>query len=65
MLLLLSVIAVLGTSHAFSGNYYEGEGDDDYVGMLDTARRLWGPDIIYQSIPMLYKSVLISFLSLA
>ena len=46
---------------AFSGLYYEGQGDDEYVQMLDTARRAWAPDVVYQTVPMLYRySILIA-----
>ena len=38
----------------FTGTYYSGEGDVEYLRLLDTARRMFSPDSQYQNLPMLY-----------
>jgi hypothetical protein len=38
----------------FDGNYYQGEGDTDYLQLLDTSARLFYPSPEYQNISMLY-----------
>ncbi|MCP4641789.1 MAG: LamG domain-containing protein [bacterium] len=38
----------------FTGEYFSGEGDAEYVRLLDTARRMFDPDPEYQNLPMLY-----------
>jgi hypothetical protein len=39
---------------AFEGTHYRGQGDADYLRLLDTARRMFEPDAELQSIGMLY-----------
>lgn len=41
-------------AHAFDGRYFAGEGDEEYLQLLDTAYRLFYPDPEYQNISMLY-----------
>jgi len=41
-------------SDSFEGRYFYGEGDVDYLYLLDVARRMFGPDPEFQNIPMLY-----------
>ncbi|MCL5019149.1 MAG: hypothetical protein M1426_01550, partial [Patescibacteria group bacterium] len=41
-------------SDRFEGKYYSGEGDVEYLQLLDIARRMFEPDPEFQSIPMLY-----------
>ncbi len=38
----------------FEGRYYQGEGDTDYLQLLETSARLFYPDPEYQNISMLY-----------
>jgi hypothetical protein len=39
---------------AFSGRYFQGRGDVEYLQLLDISRRLFEPDPEFQSLPMLY-----------
>ena len=39
----------------FEGAFYSGEGDAEYLRLLDIARRMFGPDPQYQNISMLYQ----------
>eukprot|EP01051_Picozoa_sp_SAG22_P009830 SAG22_NODE_848_length_6859_cov_5.488905_3_plen_1824_part_00 len=39
---------------SFSGKYFSGTGDVAFLENLDIARRMWSPDSVFQSIPMLY-----------
>jgi hypothetical protein len=51
----LSVAAAADSqSRPFSGAYFQGEGDAVYLGLLDTARRMFAPDPQYQNLSMLY-----------
>jgi len=38
----------------FEGQYYSGEGDVEYLGLLDVARRMFAPDPEFQNLAMLY-----------
>ncbi len=38
----------------FTGRFYAGKGDVEYLQLLDIARRMWAPDPEFQSVPMLY-----------
>lgn len=53
---LLMTMGTTGTVRAefFEGQYYRGEGDRDYLELLDIARRMCAPDPEYQNIAMLY-----------
>lgn len=39
---------------AFEGQFFRGEGDVAYLGLLDTARRMFTPDPEFQNLSMLY-----------
>ncbi|HPD30947.1 MAG TPA: hypothetical protein PLL20_13195 [Phycisphaerae bacterium] len=41
-------------SHSFSGKYFAGSGDVEYLEMLDVARRMFDPDPEFQNMAMLY-----------
>ncbi|MGQ9648774.1 MAG: hypothetical protein ACUVXJ_01540 [Phycisphaerae bacterium] len=41
-------------SDFFSGKYFSGSGDVEYLEMLDIARRMFAPDPEFQYVPMLY-----------
>ncbi|MBI1926749.1 hypothetical protein HYR99_21210, partial [Candidatus Poribacteria bacterium] len=43
----------LATGH-FEGAFFRGEGDVEYLQLLDTARRMFAPDPEFQNISMLY-----------
>ena len=38
----------------FEGQYYHGEGDVEYLKLLDVARRMFDPDPEFQNLPMFY-----------
>ena len=40
--------------NVFEGTYFAGEGDVEYLALLETARRMFAPDPELQSLPMLY-----------
>jgi hypothetical protein len=42
---------------AFEGEYYAGEGDVEYLKLLDIARRMFSPDPEFQNVAMLYTPV--------
>ncbi len=54
----LLAIAVLASaaiaSDQFSGKFFRGTGDVEYLQYLDIARRMFAPDPEFQSLPMLY-----------
>ena len=52
-LTVLGCIAVAG-AETFDGRYYAGEGDADYVRLLDISARMFQPDPEFQNISMLY-----------
>jgi len=59
---ILLFLAALAHAHpagaqAFEGRYFSGEGDAEYLQLLDTAARLFHPDPEYQNISMLYTPV--------
>ncbi|MBN1294529.1 MAG: hypothetical protein JXB48_22010, partial [Candidatus Latescibacteria bacterium] len=39
----------------FLGKYFAGEGDIEYLELLDIARRMFGPDPEFQNLPMFYE----------
>lgn len=39
---------------SFQGRFFWGEGDVEYLRLLDTARRMFGPDPQYENLAMLY-----------
>lgn len=41
-------------SAGFTGEYFRGRGDVEYLQLLDTARRMFGPDPEFQDLSMLY-----------
>jgi hypothetical protein len=41
-------------SGTFTGRYFSGQGDTEYLQLLDTARRMFSPDPEYQNLSMLY-----------
>ena len=56
-----AIILVIGpaafsaqSAGAFSGRYFSGEGDVEYLGLLDIAARMFNPDPEFQNVPMLY-----------
>ncbi len=53
-LLLFSEGGSLFAAERFEGQYYQGEGDVEYLQLLDIARRQFEPDPEFQNMPMLY-----------
>jgi hypothetical protein len=55
-----TVMALLGgpvdvrAADRFEGRFYRGEGDVEYLELLDIARRMFAPDAEFQNVPMLY-----------
>ncbi len=43
------------TAGPFEGRFFSGEGDIEYLQLLDIARRMFDPDPEFQNLPMLYK----------
>lgn len=39
---------------SFTGQFYRGTGDGEYLRLLDIARRMFAPDPEYQNLAMLY-----------
>lgn len=59
ILLMILTAAVAASSTAmsaerFDGQYYRGEGDVEYLQLLDIARRMFSPDPEFQNMAMLY-----------
>lgn len=57
LLLMTAALAATCLSAAgerFEGRYYVGEGDVEYLQLLDQARRMFEPDPEFQNMPMLY-----------
>jgi len=44
----------LQAAERFEGQFYQGEGDIEYLQLLDIARRMFEPDPEFQNMPMLY-----------
>jgi hypothetical protein len=40
----------------FTGRFYRGSGDVEYLRLLEVARRMFGPDPEFQNLSMLYMS---------
>jgi hypothetical protein len=53
-ILLLAASGPLIAAERFEGQYYHGEGDIEYLQLLDIARRQFEPDPEFQNMPMLY-----------
>ncbi len=51
---LLLLIASPAVAATFEGQFYRGEGDDEYLQLLDVSRRMFAPDPEFQNLPMLY-----------
>ncbi len=47
--------AVAADQSHFDGKYFAGEGDHEYLELLNTARQMFEPDAKRQSLPMLYQ----------
>lgn len=60
LFLLASLVLLPATSAAdaaaerFEGEFIRGDGDREYLELLDVARRMFGPDPEWQNLPMLY-----------
>ena len=46
--------AVTQTAEIFNGRHFQGQGDFEYLQLLDIARRMFEPDPEFQNLPMLY-----------
>ena len=44
----------LGVAERFEGRFYRGEGDVEYLRLLDVARRVFEPDPEFQNMAMFY-----------
>ena len=56
---LLMLLAAVPASNSFSGAFFSGEGDAEYLGLLDLGRRQYSSfEYEYQSVNMLYKGTL-------
>lgn len=53
----LSFMVVWLLAQAAASPFFEGTGDDDWIDTLNTARRMWSADAVYQSVPMLCVAV--------
>ena len=51
---LILLVASPAVAAAFEGQFYRGEGDDEYLQLLDISRRMFEPDPEFQNLPMLY-----------
>jgi len=54
-LLLTGFTTTNAASERFEGKFFHGEGDVEYLKLLDIARRMFDPDPEFQNVPMLYK----------
>ena len=57
LFLATAVSSMPGTAHAvenFEGRFYAGQGDIEYLRLLDISRRMFSPDPEFQNITMLY-----------
>ncbi|HNR37280.1 MAG TPA: hypothetical protein PKO36_19050, partial [Candidatus Hydrogenedentes bacterium] len=45
---------VMANAVSYEGKYFAGEGDEEYLQLLDTSYRLFYPDPEFQNISMLY-----------
>jgi hypothetical protein len=54
MSLVLQGPAAVSRGETFSGNFYSGEGDSEYLQLLDISRRVFAPDAEWQNVAMLY-----------
>jgi hypothetical protein len=52
--ILVAASRFLLAAERFDGQYYQGEGDIEYLQLLDIARRQFEPDPEFQNMPMLY-----------
>lgn len=51
-----SALGATGEETQFTGQFYRGSGDVEYVRLLDVARRMFAPDPEFQNVSMLYMS---------
>ena len=49
--------AAVSAPEKFEGEYFSGEGDVEYLKLLDISRRMFSADPEFQNLPMLYKPV--------
>lgn len=54
LLLLACLPLAAAEAPQFEGKFFRGQGDTDYLRLLDTARRMFGPDPEIQNLAMLY-----------
>jgi len=52
--LLIGSAVTKATGDRFEGKFFSGEGDVEYLQLLDIARRMFDPDPEFQNLPMLY-----------
>lgn len=57
VIIALSFVSFSGSVQAFEGRYFSGEGDEEYLQLLDIAYRMYYPDPEFQNISMLYTPV--------
>jgi len=48
------LMAASAVGESFDGKYFCGQGDAEYLGLLDTAKRMFSPDPQFQNVSMLY-----------
>ncbi len=53
-LILSSLLAYASSAPIFKGHFFRGSGDTNYLGLLETARRMFAPDPEYENLAMLY-----------
>lgn len=53
-LLIMFNFTANGTPLDFEGRFFSGNGDEEYLQLLDISRRMFDPDPEYQNMPMLY-----------
>lgn len=51
---LLTSSSPVSSPRVFAGRFFRGEGDVEYLKLLDIARRMFAPDPEFQNLPMLY-----------
>lgn len=52
--MVLAIAAGPAAAAGFEGKYFSGQGDPEYIELLDISRRLFEPDPEFQNMPMLY-----------
>ncbi len=48
------IVRAAGAAERFEGRFYRGEGDVEYLRLLDISRRMFSPDEEFQNVAMLY-----------